>query len=758
MSESDVRQRPHRSPRVGGPVSDLFESKLLRPLLRPGTVRRSPLIERLARGDPRPIVSVVAPAGYGKTTLLAQWAERNGQAFAWVSVDEADNDPKVLLTYVAEALDAVQPIDGRVFDALASPVSSVPGSVVPRLGAAFSSMTSPVALVLDDVHALHNRECRAALSVLADHVPGGSRLALAGRAEPPLRVARLRAQGKILEIGPEDLSLTSDEASSLLRNADVALGVDEVAGLYQRTEGWPAGLYLAALYLREGGPLATAAVSFRGYDRLVSEYLESEFLARITRRQRVFLTRTAVLERMSGPLCEAVLALPGAAADLADLARSNLLLVPLDRQGQWYRYHHLFRDMLLAELERLEPGLIPVLRRRAALWCLRNGPPEEALGYSMAAEDVGAAAGLVEKLAVPAHRQGRFTTIQRWFGWLEDRGGIQGHPMAAVLASLLSALTGRPVEAGRWAEVVDRWQYGDPARPDDPPTEAWAAVLRAFLCRRGAMQMRADADEAMWRFAAQSFVTPAPAILQGIARILCGDLDGGDESLEDGIRVGGETGAHEDCALALSERSLVAMARGEWDRAEVLAGQARTALRGAGIEESYATPLVSAVRARTAMHRGDVPAARQELARAQRLRPLLTYALPYFAVQARIELARVHLALADLPGARTLMREIDELLRRRPGLGNLAGQAQALRARLAKEHSSSTPGASALTGAELRLLPLLSTHLSFPEIATQMFLSPNTIKSQANSIYRKLGSSTRSQAVARSHDLGLLDK
>ena len=245
-------------------MSDLFASKLLRPMLRPGTVRRSPLIERLARGDPRPIVSVVAPAGYGKTTLLSQWAERNGQAFAWVSVDDRDNDPKVLLTYVAEALDAVQPIDGRVFDALASPVSSVPGSVVPRLGAAFSSMTSRVALVLDDVHALHNRECQDALSVLADHVPGGSRLALAGRAEPPLRIARLRAEGKILEIGPEDLALTSDEASSLLRNADVALGVDELAGLHQRTEGWPAGLYLAALYLREGGPLATAAVSFGG--------------------------------------------------------------------------------------------------------------------------------------------------------------------------------------------------------------------------------------------------------------------------------------------------------------------------------------------------------------------------------------------------------------------------------------------------------------------------------------------------------------
>ena len=181
---------------------DLVASKLLRPLIRPGSVDRSSLIERLAHGEPYPIIAVVAPAGYGKTTLLSQWAERDGRAFAWVSIDEADNDPKVLLTYVAEALDAVEPISGRVFDALASPESSVPGSVVPRLGSAFASMSSPVALVLDDVHVLHNVECRAALSVLADHVPDGSRLVLAGRDEPPLRIARLRAEGRILEIGP----------------------------------------------------------------------------------------------------------------------------------------------------------------------------------------------------------------------------------------------------------------------------------------------------------------------------------------------------------------------------------------------------------------------------------------------------------------------------------------------------------------------------------------------------------------------------
>jgi LuxR family maltose regulon positive regulatory protein len=757
MSDSDVRERAERSHPAGRPVFDLVASKLRRPVVRPGAVGRSSLLERLTGGVPCPIVSVTAPPGYGKTTLLSQWAERNGQAFAWVSVDERDNDPKVLLTYIAEALDAVEPIGERVFDALASPVSSVPGSVVPRLGSAFSSMTSPVVLLLDDVHTLRNRECRAALSVLADHVPAGSRLALAGRAEPPLRIARLRTEGRILEIGPGDLSLTPEEASALLRHAGAALSQDEVAELHRRTEGWPAGLYLAALYLREGGPLASAAVSFGGDDRLVSEYMESEFLARISRRQRVFLTRTAVLERMSGPLCEAVLELSGSAVILADLARSNLLLVPLDRRGEWYRYHHLFRDMLLAELERLEPGLIPVLRRRAASWCARNGLPEQALEYLMAAGDIDAVASLVEKLVVPTHRQGRVPTVDRWLRWLEERGGIEGHPMVAVLAGLFCALTGRPVEAVRWADVVGRWQYGDPARPGDPSPEAWAAVLRTFLCRGGVEQMRADADEAVRRFAAQSFVTPAPAFLQGIARVLCGDVDGGDASLEDGISVGEEVGAHEDVALALCERSLVAMAGSDWGRAEALAERARAVLRRAGIEESYATPLLSAVQARAAMYRGDVPAARQQLLSAQRLRHLLTYALPYFAVQARVELIRVHLALGDLAGAKTLMREVDELLRRRPGLGTLAVEARAFRDRLAKERVSSTLGASALTGAELRLLPMLATHLSLPEIGKELFLSPNTIKSQAISIYRKLGAASRNQAVARSRELGLLE-
>jgi LuxR family transcriptional regulator, maltose regulon positive regulatory protein len=752
MGDSDVRERAGRPLRADGPVADLFASKLRQPPMRPGTVPRYLLIDRLAAGDSHPVVSVVAPAGYGKTTLLSQWAGRNGQAFAWVSAEERDNDPKVLLTYVAAALDAVEPIGGRVFDALASPGSSVPGSVVPRLSSAFSAMTAPVVLVLDDVHVLRNFECRAALSVLADHVPRGSRLVLAGRGEPPLRIARLRTEGKLLEIGPGDLSLTREEASSLLRNADLTLAEDEVTELHQRTEWWAAGLYLAALCIRAGGP-AGSAVSFGGDDRFVSDYMKSELLARISQRKRAFLTRTAVLERMSGPLCDAVLGLAGSAATLADLERSNLLLVPLDRGSEWYRYHHLFRDMLLAELHRREPELVPILQRRAAGWCLGNGMPEAALEYSMAAGDVGAVARLMEELWLPAYWAGRRATIQRWLGWLEDRDGAGERPMVAVMASIFSAATGRPAAAERWADVIDRWQDGDGARPGDPTVEAWAALVRAFLCRCGAEQMRADADEAVRAFAAQGIVTPAPVFYQGVARVLSGDLAGGDASFAEAVILGEEARAHEILAVALSQRSLLAMARGEWDRAQALAGQAGAVLRRAGTEE----PFVCAVQARAALHRGDLPVVRQQLVHAQRLRPELTYALPHLAAQARVELVRVHIALGDMAAARTLMREVDELLRRRPGLGTLAGEARILRAQLAGQRGSGAPGASALTAAELRLLPRLATHLSFPEMAGEMCLSRHTVKSQAASIYRKLGASSRSQAVARAHESGLLD-
>ena len=752
-----VRQQDRKSRRAGGSAFDLVASKLCRPRIWPGTVCRSSLIERLAEGDAQPVVSVVAPAGYGKTTLLSEWAERNGRAFAWVSVDDGDNDPKALLAYVAEALDAVEPIDELVFDALASPGSSVLGSIVPRLGAAFASMSSPVVLVLDDVHVLHDRQCRAALLMLADHVPDGSRLALAGRAQPPLRVARLRAEGRILEIGPDDLSLTGEEASSLLRNEGLTLDDEDVATLHRQTEGWPVGLYLAALYLREGGPLASAAVSFGGDDRLVSEYMESEFLARISRRQRAFLARAAVLERMCGPLCDSVLELAGSAAVLADLERFNLLLVPLDRKGEWYRYHHLFRDMLLAELHRVEPELMPALYRRAAQWHERNGTPAEAMGYWMKAGDADAAARLAVELTFPAFMRGRAATVERWLGWLEDHGAMEDHPALAVSAAMIPAMMGSPADAERRTWVAEHAATIASLPEESSSAEPQLPLLRALLCRDGVDQMRADAELAGKTMAVGGCWRAAAPLFLGLAYLMADDPDRADVIFEGQVAEARATGGTIGACIALSERSLLAMARGAWNLGGRHLSEARAVARETSIEDYPAVTIMYAAAAQMALHQADRPGASAELTRAHRLRPALTYALPHLAVQSRIVLAQVHLALADLAGARTLMREADEILRRRPGLGAFARQAGNLRAELSRARGSAALGAWTLTAAELRLLPLLSTHLSFPEIAAEMFRSRNTVKSQVNSIYRKLGSSSRSQAVSRARELGLLE-
>lgn len=756
MDDISVRDPVPDHP-AGAPSFDLLRGKLLRPFVPSGVIPRSALIQRFAGSDSRPIVSVVAPAGYGKTTLLSQWPERPGQTIAWVSVDQGDDDPKVLLTYIAEALDAVEPIGKRVFDALASPASSVPGSVVPRLCSAFSSMISPVVLILDDVHLLTNSECRVALSMLADHVPVGSRLVLAGRTEPPLRIARLRAEGRLAEIGPGDLSLTLGEAGSLLRAAEVMLSEEGVAQLHRRTEGWPVGLYLAALYLREGGSPQGAADSFGGDDRFVSEYLESEFLARISRRQRVFLTRTAVLGRISGPLCEAVLDEPGCGRTLAELARSNMLLVPLDRRGHWYRYHHMFRDLLRAELERLEPGLIPVLRRRAAAWCLQNDLPEQALEYSIQGEDTDTVARLLQTLWSPVYRQGRIATLQRWFRWLDGRGGIERYPLNAMNAAFLAAITQQPAEAERWADAVEHWKDQDASPPFDPYTEATAATLRAILCRGGAEQMRADADQAARKFAAAKFVPMVTPLLQGTARVLCGDFDDADQFFSDALSQNYERASADIVALTLCGRSLVAMARNQWSRAETFASHAQACIRQAGIEDSYAAALTNAVQARAAVHRADLPTARRALTDALRLRPLLTYAYPHWALQHRIALIRAHLALHDMVGASTITREIDEILKRRPDLGILVGEARQVCSRCAERALRTAAGPSALTAAEIRLLPLLATHLRMAEIAAELYLSPHTVRAQGKAIYRKLGAASRSQAVARARELGLLE-
>lgn len=334
---------------LSSPVAfELLESKLLPPRRRSGGVPRASLIARVEDPDAAPVVSVAAGPGWGKTTLLAQWGARSRRPFAWVGVDENDNDPIVLLTYVAAALDRVAPLDARVFEALAAPGSSLEATVVPRLGGALAAMDGPFVLVLDDLHLLDNPACLDAIAALTRHVPVGSQLALSARGTPALPLGALRARGLVLEIGPQDLRLDAADARQLLVAAGVDLPDERVAQLTEDTEGWSAGLYLAALSIRASGLDTAGLGAFSGRDRLVSDYLQAELLAHVSPAELGFLTRTAVLDRMTGPLCDAVLETSGSAAILESMAASNLFLVPLDGGRESYRYHYLFGSLPLS--------------------------------------------------------------------------------------------------------------------------------------------------------------------------------------------------------------------------------------------------------------------------------------------------------------------------------------------------------------------------------------------------------------------------
>jgi LuxR family transcriptional regulator, maltose regulon positive regulatory protein len=741
------------------PPFELIESKLHPPWLRPGIVGRTELVERLLAAPAGAVVCVVAPPGYGKTTLLAQWAQRKGDRVGWVTVDPHDNDPAVLLTYLAVALDRIARIDPGIFKLLASPASHVAPTVVPRLAAAMSATTEPVTLVLDHVGFLDNRQCLDALEQLAVQLAGGSQLALASRTRPRLPYSRLRSQGRLLEVGAADLAMDLGEARALLKGAEARLTADQATQLHHRTEGWPVGLYLAALALQAADPAPNrpdAGMGFAGDDRFIVDYLNSELLSRLPTRQVSFLTRTAVLDRMCGPLCDAVLDRTGSAKVLESLAGSNLLLVPLDRRREWYRYHHLFRDLLRAELVRRQPALVPELHRRAAAWCEANGLEETAIDHAHAAGDVGQVARLVLKVMQPAWASGRVDTVLRWMEWFEREQLMERYPAVAVHGALIFALLGRATRAEQWAAAAER---GTPQGrlPDGSTMESYLAYLRAILCRDGIAQMRRDARIAWDGLSPLSPYRATMLHTEALAFLLDANPGRADAVFARAFDAATEAGAPPLAAVVLAERGIIAANRDDWAEATALADRALELIRGGRFDAYWTSALVYAWAARAALHRGDLDAAREHLGRAAGLRPLLTHALPVVSVQALLDLARAYIALGDPDGAHAVLRQADDIFQQRPNLGVLPTQAGELRARLATMRRTGL-GASSLSAAELRLLPLLATHLSFREIGQRLFVTQNTVKTQAISIYRKLGVSSRSDAVQHAQQLGLLGR
>jgi LuxR family maltose regulon positive regulatory protein len=737
----------------GAAVRDpLIQAKLAVPGVRSGAVGRSGLADVLADAPPA-LVVVSAPAGYGKTTLMVDWVQRAPARVAWLSLDHRDNSPTALLTLLATAIDQLAPIDPAVFDDLAAPGVSILGQIVPRLVGALRDSPEPVLLVLDDLHEVDDQECCDALNLLVDHLPPGSTLAATSRGDVRLDLPRRRTRGELLEIGPGQLAFDVEEAAQLLVATGADVSDQAVKDLVHRTEGWPAGLYLAALALRDGGELSGSVEHFNGDNRLVASYLRAEILDREPEEKRLFLTRTAVLEQLSGSLCDHLLGSSRSAATLSSLERSNLFLVPLDDRSEWYRYHALFRDLLRDELTRSEPELVPELHRRAADWYETHDRPEAAIDHARASGQIERAARLVALCVLSAYASGRLSTAERWIGSL-TREEIQFHPSLTVLAGLVCALSGRPIDAARWADAAEQASSAGTPIDGSASFESLRSLLRSLMCSQGVAGMVADAEFAVsqeppwspWRGSALLFLYTA--------RRLAGDNEGAESILAEWLETA-EASDDTTLAYALTQDALAAMNRGDWDAATARLADAHDCIARLGRQEYVESLLSYAASARLAVHNQEATTARRDLNHAMRLRPLAGWAVPFGAVELRLELARVCLALADPTAARTLLNEIDQVLQRRPHLGTLCEEVELLRRRLA-DGPMATAGASTLTSAELRLLPYFQTHLMHKEIAQRLFVSTNTVKTQTRTIYRKLDVTSRAGAVERARQLGLL--
>jgi len=724
------------------------------PSLGRKTVVRRRLLERLERSREWPLVVVNAGPGYGKTTVLTQWVSAGGpRRFAWVSLDDTHNDPIVLLTYVAAALDRVSPIDPRVFDALASPGASIFARVLPRLGAALAAVDEPLVLVLDDVHVIENEECVDAIVTLVGHLAEGSTMVLATRDRSALPMAKLRARS--LEVGADDLRMGVPEASALLRAADVECADGDVTDLVDHTEGWPAGLYLAARSVGapDGGPREARAVT--GNDPFVVDFLRAEFLAGRDPDEVAFLTRASVLEHLSGPLCDATLQRDDSAVMLEALERSNAFVVALDRDRTWYRCHHLVRELLGSELRRTEPAVVSALHVRAGDWCLQNGHVVWAMGHAQADGDADRVAALIERAGQPVFQSGRGATLEQWLTWLRTHAEPSRYPAAAIAGSMFFAAIGQPTEANRWAVISEHGGYTGPLPDGTESIETWRAMLRALRSRDGLEAMHADAAFAVETIAPGSIWRPISTTMLGLSEMLAGDADAADDRFVDVIEMAPHVGAHDLVPAVMAVRALIAIDRDEWDRALELTERAVWTTRGSRRQDSPSDALTFAVATRAALHFGRSSEALALLAESQRRLPQWGYAIPVPATQTRLELARVYVALGDARGAETMLREANAILRRCQGLGNLGEQTAELHVRLGSRPHDGTQ-MSALSTAELRVVPLLSTHLTFAEIGTRLHISRNTVKSHAMAIYRKLGVSSRSEAVDRARELGLL--
>jgi LuxR family maltose regulon positive regulatory protein len=710
-------------------------------------IERERLDERL-RGARTPAILLHAPAGYGKSVLLAQWARRDPRPFASITLTDAHDDPAVLVASLVEAFEPLEPLPAALVESIRNARPDL-DLVVRRLEEALRARTVESVLVLDELEHLHAAASLRVLEAILAGAGDGLRVAMATRATLPIHVRRLQAEHRLTVLDTQDLVMTTSEARGLLVEAGIDAGEDEVAAIVAKTEGWPVALYLAGLTRRAGSPHSLPEVGFGGDERNLVDYMREELLATAPPADVDFLIHVAFLDRLGGDLCDFVLEASGSGARLAELARRNMLLIPLDRRDEWFRMHSLLADMLRAELHRRHGDEVAALHLRASEWWDAAADPHRAIGFALGAADPTRAARLIWE-AVPAFSAiGRQATVQHWIERIGiERAAVDPHLSLTLAHGFLADGDGGGAEywAGTARPLLDSTaEVGADLR-------AGSALVDAVLARGGVEEMAAAARRARSLLDREGPWIAAADLLAGVAAHLADDAEGARHALADAARRAAVWNAPLFQVLALGQLALLAAAEDDWPTARILASQSRAAIDRSGL---IARPFVSLAVAISAYvgaseHRREEALA--DLAVGRALLGRLRDFGAWFEVETAAALAAAAVELNDAAGAAPLLatarRHLSELTDA-PLLDAWVAEIEVGVERL------SASGWGDLTPAELRVLRLLPSHLSYRQIADQLIVSPNTVKTQIHSAYLKLGVSSRHEAVEACREAGI---
>ncbi len=761
-----MRRLPGIAGQSGGSASvaarpgRIVETKLHLPVIRPEWVDRPALVRYLDQSQAR-LILVDAPAGYGKTTLLAQWgasAAASGRPFGWVSLDRGDNDPQRLWVHIVSALQRACPVltEENLVRPLRVQSADIEGTLIPNLVNGLAALDEQVILVLDDYHLINQADCHRQLDALLTRLPPPATVVLSTRADPPLPLARMRASGEMAEVRMQQLRFEAEQAAVLIRSvAELDLAPRDLAELASRTEGWPAGVVLAALSLRGRADPANFVRRFTGSNRHIADLLTQEVVSRQPPDVQRFLLHTSMLTKLCAPLCDAVTGTGDAQEVIKHLERENLFVIPLDDDRLWFRYHQLFAQMLVSQLKRGEPGVLPVLHQRASDWFGQIGAARLAVEHALAAGNACGAVNLIAANWTAYVDAGRVATVRQWLRSLGDLQ-ISASPLAAHCAAWVAALSGERDDVRRWIPIIEAGQHQGRLPDGMQSLQSSALLLKATFGFSGLTVMRESAARAVEL--EDDVASPWHALARtvlGMAMYLSGELDAAAGQLDQALA--SVTPIAVVRLFALVMRTLIAVELGRLDEAQAAARAAGelAADPALGLGNSPQGWLASLAAGSVQAGYGRLAQARAHYDRFLSAREPWPGLSPWPKFEVQVRLADVLLELGDrrcaaeqLEAARNVISSFpDGTSAQRRRLDRLA---QRLDGR-PKSASLAEP----LTEREEGILRLLRGTLSQRQIGQELHLSANTIKTHTRAIYRKLGVRARGDAVARGRELGM---